>query len=575
MPAVGGRYVVVFNGEIYNYKSLVPLLKKAGYVFNENSDTAVLAPLYDMDGPAMLERLEGMFALAIWDTQEQTLFVARDHAGIKPLYYAETPNGLAFASELKALLALPDVSRTLDATAMAEYLSFLWTPGARTMLAGVKKLRPGHYMMIKKRKRGVSMNMVRWYQPPQAPLGGGFPIYDATRTPAALLELLDTVVAEQCTSDVPVGAFLSGGVDSSAIVASMVATGHAPAQTYCVGFAGEGFRSEGFSDDLAFAQDVAQKLGVPLKPLMVDMPALLQRLPGLSWMLDEPTADPAPLFVADIARQARADGVTVLLSGTGGDDVFSGYRRHQAARIRQWLGGLGRGVGGLMGAVAPWVSGAVGRRATRLADLLGSSDEDFLLRAFTTNSIPNASGLLRKDVRDTVGNFWPNALTQARSESMGQDLLNRLLYMELFGFLPDHNLNYTDKAAMTFGIEGRVPLIDRRIMAYMAEVSPALKMRGLDAKSFFKQAVGARLPSGVLTRSKAGFGAPIRQWLRTGEGQRMMESALFDSAFSREWLDEKAVQMLWARTCAGTVDGIYTALAIAMMAWWIDGMTSR
>ena len=571
MKAVGGRYTVVFNGEIYNFNGIAEHLKAQGYEFNMNSDTAVLAPLYDLEGPAMLDRLEGMFAFAIWDSRTRELFVARDHAGIKPLYYTRGPKGFAFGSELKALLPVLE-DKGIDAVAMAEYVTFLWTPGERTMLDGVKKLRPGHYLKVKAGKGAPKVEDTRWWWPPQAGTVAGVPAYDRSKTPRGLLGVLDEVVAEQCTSDVPVGAFLSGGVDSSAIVASMVATGNRPAQTYCIGFAGEGMAAEGFEDDLKFAQGVAKHLKVPFKAMTVEMEPLLMRLPELAFMLDEPTADPAPLFVEDIAAEARKDGIKVLLSGTGGDDVFSGYRRHQAARWRQRLGSLAPWVGKGAEAIGPLLGSAGGRRAGRLSALLEGSDDDFLLGAFMTNSQPDAWKLLKPAHRRGMAKGFVNALTEARAESRGEDLLNRLLYMELFGFLPDHNLNYTDKAAMKAGIEGRVPLTDRRLLAYMADVDPRLKMRGTDAKWFFKKAVAPRLPRAVITRSKAGFGAPIRTWLRGGKGRAMMEAALFESRFVSEWYDRAALEALWRDTVAGEVDGTYTSLSVAMQGWWAQRM---
>lgn len=584
MESLNGRYQTVFNGEIYNYKAIAEELKAAGYKFNTRSDTAVLAPLYDHHGPAMLAKLEGIFAFAIWDAKERTLLVVRDHLGIKPLYYSHNAQGFTFASELKTLLPLLE-DAALDPIAMAEYLTFLWTPGERTMLNSVRKVRPGHYLMLKSEanasKGTVQLQDFRWYAPPQPALAGeatevGKPLYDDTKTPQQLLAALDAVVAQQCTSDVPVGAFLSGGVDSSAIVASMVATGNAPANTYCIGFEGPAGAAEGFEDDMAFAAKVAKHLKVPFTPIVMELDPLLKRLPTLPHMLDEPTADPAPLLVEDIAARARADGITVLLSGAGGDDVLSGYRRHQAARMREFLGStLCQVAGQGLVALELFLNGRHKRRIQRLQNLLASDDNSFLLHAFTTNSQPDAWKLLKPDHRHHMHDGWSNALTAAREECTGQSLLNRLLYMELFGFLPDHNLNYTDKAAMRAGVETRVPLTDRRILSFMADVPPEKKLRRSTPKWFFKQAVSPRLPPQVIARSKTGFGAPIRAWLTTGVGRSMMEEALFDSPFSEEWYHRPAVEFFWKQTINGQLDGSYTALAIAMQVWWAKHMLTR
>lgn len=570
MAGVGGRYQIVFNGEIYNYKALRETLE--GYSFNRDSDTAVLCPLYDKYGPAMLDKLEGMFAMAIWDREAKLLWIARDHAGIKPLYYAETPQGLVFASEMKALLGVPGVDLSPDPAAIADYMTLLWSPGERTQVRGIKKLLPGHWLRARRAGKKLEIEHVRWWWPPQAPLVRGKPLYDDSLKPADLLALLDEVVAEQCVSDVPVGAFLSGGVDSSALVASMVANGQKPAMTYCIGFSGKGMAEEGFSDDLSHAKMVAQRLGVPLTPVIIQPEDVLGRLPRLAAMLDEPTADPAPLFVQDICARARADGITVLLSGTGGDDLMSGYRRHLTARMRQRLGGarvpLARGLKcglNLGGYVLP---AAMRRRAHGLLSLMYGTDEAFLVNAFKTNSHFHAWRLLKREWREELSGGWENALTRARDETVGQDLVDRLLYQEQFGFLPDHNLNYGDKASMASGVEVRVPLTDRRLMQFMARVSPEKKLHRTRLKAFFKDAVSHRLPYEVLNRSKAGFGAPIRAWLATpeGPGRGMIEEAIF-SPEAAEMFDIKAVGNFWQRTLAGEVDGAYTALALAMQVW--------
>jgi len=579
MEACGGRYHIVFNGEIYNYKALVTYLKAKGYDLNPHSDTAVLGPLYDLHGPAMLDRLEGIFAFALWDAEARELFAARDHLGIKPLYYTETPHGFAFASELKALLGVKGLKEAVDPVALSEYLTFLWTPSARTMLAGVQKLRPGHWLKVRGEKAPV-VEHGRWYTPPQARLEEGRPVYDPACTPAQLAGLVDEVVAEQCISDVPVGAFLSGGVDSSAVVASMCATGNRPARAYCISFGEEGgLASEGFEDDIAYARMVAESCGLDLRDVVVDAKGILARLPKLALMLDEPQADPAPLFVEDIARQARGDGIKVLMSGTGGDDVMTGYRRHLAARYRQRLGLLRRPAAVALGLGAGMVKGAAQRRARRMAELLRAGEEDFLRLAFCTNSQPGAYRLLRREWREQIEarereEAPRDDLDLAAAESRGQDVLNRLLYAELFGFLPDHNLNYTDKAAMAAGVEVRVPLTDRRLLDFMAKVPPSAKIQGTALKAFFKQSQQGRLPEAVLRRSKTGFGAPVRRWLAQ-DGRAQVEETLFGSDnLARQWFDPKATGMLWQRTLEGRVDGAYTVLALCMAVWWSEGMAS-
>jgi asparagine synthase (glutamine-hydrolysing) len=350
-------------------------------------------------------------------------------------------------------------------------------------------------------------------------------------------------------------------------VASMVATGHRPAQTYCIGFVGDGMADEGF-EDLAYARLVADHVKVPLSEVEIEANQLLDGLLGLASLVDEPTADPAPILVAAIAQRARHDKIKVLLSGVGGDDIFSGYRRHLTARMRERLGPW-RGAVAAASAVAGTLGGgAVCRRAGKLSQLLGESDNDaFLVNSFRTNSVADTMALLRAPAEPSGSLEFDNALTEALEESRGQALLDRMLYMELFGFLPDHNLNYTDKACMAWGIEGRVPLIDRRLIHYMSSVSPALKTKGHDLKWFFKRAVEARIPPQVLTRTKVGFGAPIRALLTHGRGRRLMEDALFASPLVRQLFVRERLECFWQATREGACDGVYAALAIAMIGW--------
>jgi asparagine synthase (glutamine-hydrolysing) len=571
MQACDGRYTVVFNGEIYNFQTLVPILQKAGYNFNPNSDTAVLAPLYDHYGLDSLNQLQGMFAIGLYNAQRDELLLMRDHAGIKPIYYAHTTKGLVFASELKALAAVADeagVDLTPDATALQEYVSFLWTPGTRTPVQGIRKLRPGHWLKATRQADGsVSVTITRWYWPPLHQPHAAEP----SPTTHQLAKAWDAIVAEQCTADVPLGAFLSGGVDSSAIVASMVATGHTPQHTYCIGFTGAGMAGEGFDDDAHFAKAMAQHAGVPLQVLNVDVDATLAKLPTLAWQLDEPTADPAPLLVTAISQQARRDGLKVLMSGTGGDDVLTGYRRHQSARLREYAGRCSAVPGGLAGALAPLVKGALRRRLDRLAGLMGGSDETFLLNAFLTNSQPDAHQLVRLP-DGAPADAWGRELRTAIGESAGQSLVNRLLLAEGAGFLPDHNLNYGDKAGMAAGIEIRVPFTDRRLADFMARVPPHQKMRGLNAKSFFKQAMQGRVPSSVLNRRKTGFGAPLRSWL-IGPGKPLVDDLLTQA--DATLFQSSHVRGLWHATQQGSRDGAYTLLAVAMVHWWFASLKQR
>jgi asparagine synthase (glutamine-hydrolysing) len=308
MSSCGGRYQIVFNGEIYNFQALGEDLRRRGYSFNANSDTAIIAPLYDLLGAAMLEKLSGIFAFAIWDREKQELFVA-------------------FASELTALISVPGVGAGLDFKALSDYLTYLWSPGERTLLRDVRKLPPGHFFKADR----ASFLITHWHEQAKSPVATTAPA-STRETISRLGELVDEVVGDQCLSDVPIGAFLSGGVDSSAVVASMVATGHAPLQTYCVGFDGEDMAGEGFDDDLAHAREVARRLSVPLTPVIVSPPTG-EDLEDLAYMLDEPEADPAALYVFSGYRRHKAAALRANASGNGKNSSFAaGRRRHDRRR---------------------------------------------------------------------------------------------------------------------------------------------------------------------------------------------------------------------------------------------------
>jgi asparagine synthase (glutamine-hydrolysing) len=559
MGAVAGRYQIVFNGEIYNFKALAADLLARGYQFNANSDTGILAPLYDAYGPGMLERLNGIFAFAIWDTRDRCLFIARDHAGTKPLYYAQTPVGLGFASELKALVTLPGLDLSIDLAALRDYLEKLWCPGEGTPFKAVRKLPPGHFMRV---SADGAMTILPWTS-----TVGASPGIPATPRAAedALAALLDEVVDDQCLSDVPVGAFLSGGVDSTAIVAAMVARGRRPAATYCIGFDGPGMDDEGFGNDLAYARIAADALGVPLTPMMMAAPHA-DDFARLAAMLDEPQADPSPLYVEAISRQARLDGVTVLLSGAGGDDIFSGYRRHVAARLRE-RAGPARHLAGLVPDIG--AGSALGRKLAKLKGLMGGSDTEFLNSAFSFNPPELVDQCLSTDTRAEAaasGNPWWD---KAVSAGTGHSLVERAIRLERFGFLPDHNLNYTDKASMAHGIEVRVPFLDPRLIAFADALPTDWKVHGLEPKWLLKRALERRVPREIVTRTKTGFGGPVRHWV-AGPLASLVGDLIGSQSFKQRGLfDSRGVTDVANRTRSGAIDGSYLLLAIVMMELWL------
>jgi asparagine synthase (glutamine-hydrolysing) len=506
MHTADGRYVISFNGEIYNFKELRRELESAGIAFRTKSDTEVLLRLFECEGQSCLSRLNGIFAFAVWDRALRHLFIARDQLGVKPLYYAALPHGFLFASELKALTVCPDVPRDIDVGSVANHLAFVWSSSASTMLKSVRKLRPGHCAWIDANAR---LTIERYYEVPLPP-----PRCERVE-PAALLTLFDRVVADQMVADVPIGACLSGGVDSSAVVASMCrATDPARVVTFCASVPKDRTHADNFGDDIVHAREMARRLEVPL----VEVPTtaqLVDQLPRMLWELDEPTGDFAALQTRMIAAEARRHGVKVLLTGTGGDDLFTGYGRHVAAFIWAALDQIpyARRLTSRLISGVPSHS-VLGRRLGRLGQLLALSEDEMLTEAMSFSSWPAGE-------RTSLLARAPGQLLESHSAPFGRLLgktrelhpVERLLQLDLHGFLPDLNLNYTDKMGMQEGVELRVPLLDLRLVAFAMRVPVSQKIGLWQTKRIFRKAMAARLNRAVLHRPKQGFGVPLRAWM--------------------------------------------------------------
>lgn len=560
MAGVGDRYQVTFNGEIYNFKELAVDLKSKGYQFNDQSDTAILAPLYDAYGEKMLDKLDGIFAFAIWDSQEKSLFAARDHLGMKPFYYAETPKGFAFASELKALVDLPYLNKSLDHDAVLSYVRYLWCAGEGTMLKGVKKLLPGHFMTV---SEDCLCLISKWYEPPLH--------HDhQEQQPEDLLNLLDEVVADQTVSDVPVGAFLSGGVDSSAIVTSMKKHLGKPFQAFCLGFKGVNMESEGFSDDKTYAQQVAEQAGVNLQHVNAKS-NFVHDLADMVYALDEPQADPAPLFVKAISNKAHQMGIKVLLSGAGGDDIFSGYRRHKLTAMLDRYNWVPEPLQKALLTTCHLLAQNknLKRRLGKLKDILKHPKDSRLLSAFYYTQPNVLYPLLGADLKQAYDQQTVDYLHQVLNRSEGYPNLDRQLNLEQHGFLPDHNLNYTDKMSMACGVEVRTPFTARKMVEFASQLPLHQKVHEGEAKWLLKKALATRVDPDIVYRSKAGFGAPVRHWLM--EEIDFVRSVLFSKkAMERGLFNAAAVQKLLQKTQKGHVDGSYTILSLLVVELWVS-----
>ena len=562
MSDAAGRFWLTYNGEIYNFRELRVELEQAGHRFRSDSDTEVLLEFFVRHGPGSLERLNGMFAFAVWDSLAGTLFLARDRLGIKPLYYSQQGERLGFASEIKALLPLL-TSRRMRLDALTDYLTFLWVPDPDTLFDGVMKLPPGHYAVF----ADGELTTTCWWDMKFTP---------EHRSEAEWRGLVGDAVRDavrrQRVADVPLGSFLSGGLDSSAIVAE-IATEERPV-TYTVGFSAEDLAHDVVHDDLRYARLVAKHFDADYNEQILEA-KLAELLPRLVWHMDEPIADPAAMTTYLICKAAR-DRLTVILSGMGGDEVFAGYGRHLAARLallsdiapRSMRTAARRLIEGRVGIGPP---GRFRRPRRHALKLLRGIDLPPMERYLTYCSYyreDELPGVLMPDVRAELRHHSPfHRHREHLARVADEPWLNQILYLDMKTFLPCLNLAYTDKMSMAASAEVRVPLLDDELVALSARIPPELKLRRMTQKYIFKRSMEDRLPREVIWRPKAGFTAPVRSWI-VGELQPMVADLLSPERIrDRGLFDPAAVQRMIKDFTSGREDNalrIWTLLTLEL-----------
>ena len=564
MLSADGQVSLVFNGEIYNYRELKQELELTGVQFHGQSDTEVLLHLYLRDGDAMLPRLNGIFAFAVWDKRSASMFLARDALGVKPLYYSAKGSSFAFASEIKALLKLVPDARELDVVALHRYLSFLWCPGEGTPLKGVRKLGPGEAIWV---QAGHIRRSWKWYQLPV--FRGASADLDKMSALSGTVQHLRQAVHRQMVADVPVGAFLSGGLDSSSVVAF---ARELNPELQCFTIDAPGGQDAGTTEDLPYARKVAQHLGVSLDVVSINSGRMASDLERLVVQLDEPLADPAPLNVLYISQLARDQGMKVLLSGAGGDDLFTGYRRHRAVQFErywQWLPGeVRRGLAKVTSSFDQ--RRATFRRMTKLFSGAGVDGNERLVEYFRWTREEELLALYTPESRQALGAEIAATpmldFLYPLSDSVAP--LDRMLALEQRFFLTDHNLLYTDKMSMAVGVEVRVPFLDRDLVDFAARIPLHFKQRGSEGKWVLKKAMESYLPHEVIYRPKSGFGAPLRRWMRF-ELRELLGDVLSETSLRKRGIfDCSAVQRLISANDAGEVDASYTLLSLLSIELW-------
>jgi asparagine synthase (glutamine-hydrolysing) len=575
MAYADGRYWITYNGELYNYRELRDELRRDGFDFRTESDTEVLLAMYARDGAEALQRLNGIFAFAIWDAERGELFLARDRLGVKPLYYTARDGVLYFASEVKSLLrAIPTPRPRLDA--VADYLTFLWVADPDTIFDGVLKLPPGHCASF----AGGRLSLRQYWDVSFAPEPR-----PEDEWAAELQTQVRAAVRRQMVSDVPLGSFLSGGIDSSAIVAEMSSV-RPHVTTYTVGFSQADLDHEPIPDDLRYAREVGRVFGVDYHEQILRTD-LVELLPKLVWHLDEPIADPACITTYLICSTAR-ERLTVILSGMGGDEVFAGYYRHLAARLGRLADAVPRGVRtAFRQAVDEHVTlGAPGRlrkarrNLRKLAEGIDADAVDRYLPYLSYYRPTELRAVLSADVRAALDGHDPFRKHRAFfAEVEGEHWLNQLLYVDQKTFLPCLNLTYTDKMSMAASTEVRVPLLDDELVALAGRIPPQLKLRRLTRKHILRRSMEGVLPHDVIHRPKAGFGAPLRAWL-AGPLKPLVRELLSPAQIERRGLlDPAEVQRIVRANEDGRADYALRVWAFLTLELWqqtfVDGMAAR
>jgi len=552
MTSANGRFVISYNGEVYETAEIRADLEKRGLRFRGHSDSEVILESCAMSGiAATLPRLIGMFAFALWDKQERQLTLVRDRFGIKPLYYARTDRGFVWGSELKALLAWPDFHPTIDRDALASYFRFNYVPAPASILRGVNKLPPGHFITIGPNGAGEPR---RWWDlRPLVTAGLTAPsTLSATEAEGELDRLLRRAVGGRMVADVPLGAFLSGGIDSSTVVAQMQAQSVRPVKTFTIGFTEPAF------DESTDAEAVARHLGTDHTTLMATPAEAMAVIPDLPEWYDEPFADSSQIPTYLVSRLART-AVTVSLSGDGGDELFAGYVRYGwGDRLCRYLARAPAGVRKLF---ATALDGVPSGFWDTLEGLPGFPRQV----AIKAGKLAEISRLADSgDVYRRLVSIWPNPQELVSGSAANWGILNdrdleteigpiveRMQYLDAITYLPDDILTKVDRASMAVSLEARVPLLDHRVAAFAFSLPRHLRFDGTTGKILLRRVLARYVPRQLFERPKTGFGIPIGEWLR-GPLRAWAEDLLQPAALISSGLTPAPVRQMWSEhLCRG------------------------
>ncbi|MBO9622445.1 MAG: asparagine synthase (glutamine-hydrolyzing) [Sphingomonas sp.] len=580
MHSASGRYIIVYNGEIYNHHDLRRELEAVGAApsWRGHSDTEVLLAAIDHWGfEQTLERANGMFALALWDRQRRVLTLARDRLGEKPLYYGRAGEDFVFGSELKALARHPKFERQIDRAALTEYFRYAYVPAPRSIWQRIGKLPPAHFVEIRDNGRTIGQPTAYWDFAAAAAHGAANPVAGGTEALETLDGLLKDAVLRRMEADVPLGSLLSGGIDSSLIAALMQAQSARPVRTFTIGFDDPRF------NEARHAKAVAEHLGTDHTELYVTAQDALDLLPRLPSIWDEPFADSSQMPTYLVSALTRRH-VTVCLSGDGGDELFGGYNRY-AAGMRLWTAAKGL-PGPVRGAVAralqrPGAAGAADalmRLAPSRHRQLGLADR--LPRLGQAIGETSPDGMYRRLVSQTMD---PEALVlnsagDSRSGSAGgpqfDDFRQRMMYLDTLTYLPDDILVKVDRAGMAVSLEGRIPFLDHRVVEYAWQLPMSEKVREGTGKHILRELLYRYVPKALVERPKMGFAVPVETWLRTDLRDWAEELLAFSRVASEGFLNPHHVQALWSDFIAGRRRTHVQLWTILMFQAWLEASRS-
>lgn len=550
-----GALSIVFNGEIYNFRELKRELEEVGHRFKTNSDTETIIRAYEEFGESCLEKLRGMFAFAIWNSRDESLFIARDRVGKKPLFYSATRAGnFVFGSELKTLLVHGEIERETDPAALDAYISFGYVPEGFCIFKGVKKLPPGHFLKYVNGQVHVEQYWDFEYQCPKT-----------IKTEGDYVEKLRTKLVEavqlRLISDVPLGAFLSGGIDSSTVVALMSRLTAQPVKTFSIGFEDESF------DELKFARLASKHFRTDHHEFIVT-PDFVETIDELVWHFDEPFADPSSLPTYMVSKMAR-EFVTVVLTGDGGDELFAGYTRYLIdMRRSKWAMLPNRFRRAVLGRVAEGLPhGAYGK------GFLFNISLDAADRYIDSISLFNSQRKKCLYGRDFYSRLGDGHAGESEFKRIGNNVssgnpINRLLYLDSKTYLPGDILTKVDRMTMANSLEARAPLLDHELIEYVSEIPSDLKLKGSDPKYILKKAMEGIVPNEILYREKQGFGVPIREWINKQVRSRIRETLLDSTSIQRGYFDRSYIERLLNEHSTRRRDHSYPLWGLFMLELW-------